>query len=93
MGNDSGLSHLAAACATPALVVFGPTRPQRTAPVGGPVRILRREDLPCLECFRFDCPVPGHPCMEGLAPDRLFRELEELLAGRVQALPERFTAR
>jgi ADP-heptose:LPS heptosyltransferase len=81
VGNDSAMGHLAAACGTPAVVVFGPTRPSVTAPVGKTVRILRREDLPCLECGLFGCPVPGHPCMEALSPAVLWQELASLLSG------------
>ncbi len=42
IGSDSGVSHLAAAVGTPALVVFGPTDPQVWAPRGDAVRIVRR---------------------------------------------------
>ncbi|MDR3671748.1 MAG: glycosyltransferase family 9 protein [Holophaga sp.] len=80
VGNDSALGHLAAACGIPSVLVFGPTRPSVTAPVGPGVRILRREDLPCLECGLFGCPVPGHPCMEGLSPALLWQELAALLS-------------
>lgn len=42
-GNDSGISHLAAALALDALVLFGPTRPEEWAPRGrGRVQILRK---------------------------------------------------
>ena len=68
VGNDSALSHLAAACHTPLVAVFGPTRPALTAPRGPQVRILRNESLACLGCLRLQCPVPGHPCMEALDP-------------------------
>ncbi len=35
VGNDSGLTHLAAAIGCPTVALFGPTAPARTAPVGG----------------------------------------------------------
>jgi len=41
--------------------------------VGPRVRVLRREDLDCLECGGFSCRVPGHPCMEAL-PGALIEE-------------------
>jgi ADP-heptose:LPS heptosyltransferase len=41
LGNDSGVAHLAAACGTRTLVLFGPTDPARWAPVGRAVRTLR----------------------------------------------------
>jgi len=68
VGNDSALAHLTAACHTPLVAVFGPTRPEWTAPRGPRVTLLRNESLDCLGCLRLQCPVPGHPCMEGLDP-------------------------
>jgi ADP-heptose:LPS heptosyltransferase len=41
LGNDSGVSHLAAACGTRTLALFGPTDPAQWAPVGRAVRTLR----------------------------------------------------
>ncbi len=43
VGNDSGLTHLAAVVGCPTVALFGPTAPARTAPVGGAV-ILRAPD-------------------------------------------------
>jgi hypothetical protein len=41
LGNDSGVAHLAAACGTRTLALFGPTDPARWAPVGRAVDTLR----------------------------------------------------
>ncbi len=41
IGNDSGITHLAAAVATPVLALFGPTDPEVWAPRGPHVRIGR----------------------------------------------------
>ncbi len=41
VGNDSGVTHLAAACGAPVLAVFGPTDPELWAPVGPRVRVVR----------------------------------------------------
>jgi ADP-heptose:LPS heptosyltransferase len=41
LGNDSGVAHLAAACGTRTLALFGPTDPERWAPVGPGVATLR----------------------------------------------------
>jgi lipopolysaccharide heptosyltransferase II len=37
LGNDSGLTHLAAAVGCPTVALFGPTDPRRTAPTGSAV--------------------------------------------------------
>ena len=44
LGNDSGLSHLAAAVGTPVVALFGPTDPAVWAPRGASVTILKIED-------------------------------------------------
>jgi heptosyltransferase-3 len=44
VGNDSGVSHLAAAWGTPVLALFGPTDPAQWAPVGPRVSVLRAQD-------------------------------------------------
>ncbi|HEX9008982.1 MAG TPA: glycosyltransferase family 9 protein [Holophagaceae bacterium] len=80
VGNDSALAHLAAACHTPLVAAFGPTRPELTAPRGPRVTILRKEDLSCLGCLLLQCPVPGHPCMEALEPARLRAAVASALA-------------
>lgn len=41
VGNDSGVTHLAAAVGTPVLALFGPTDPARWAPRGPNVRVVR----------------------------------------------------
>jgi heptosyltransferase-3 len=44
VGNDSGISHLAAAWGAPVLALFGPTDPAQWAPVGPRVRVVRAGD-------------------------------------------------
>ncbi len=44
IGNDSGVSHLAAASGSPGLVLFGPTDPERWRPLGR-TRVVRRDPL------------------------------------------------
>jgi heptosyltransferase-3 len=41
IGNDSGITHLAAAAGTPVLAIFGPTDPQVWAPRGSHVRVVQ----------------------------------------------------
>jgi len=44
VGNDSGVSHLAAAAGTPGIAIFGSTDPDRWRPLGN-VRIVRASNL------------------------------------------------
>ena len=41
IGNDSGLTHMAAALGAPTVAVFGPTDPGTWRPLGRVVRVLR----------------------------------------------------
>ncbi len=41
IGNDAGMTHLAAACGVPAIALFGPTDPRVWRPRGPDVRVLR----------------------------------------------------
>jgi ADP-heptose:LPS heptosyltransferase len=41
VGNDSGVTHLAAACGAPTVAVFGPSDPSTWSPRGPTVRVLR----------------------------------------------------
>jgi len=41
LGNDSGISHLAALVGTPSVVLFGPTDPRTWSPRGTTVRVLQ----------------------------------------------------
>jgi len=41
LGHDSGISHLAAACEVPCVLLFGPTEPDLWAPPQAGVRVLR----------------------------------------------------
>jgi heptosyltransferase-3 len=44
VGNDSGISHLAAACGVPVVALFGPTDPRVWAPRGTNVRVVASRD-------------------------------------------------
>ncbi len=48
LGHDSGVSHLAAACEVPSILLFGPTDPATWAPPAPHVTILRAEPDPAL---------------------------------------------
>ncbi len=69
VGNDSGITHLAAAVATPVVALFGPSDPGMWAPRGlAPVRLIQS----------------GSPGPEGLATvseERVFAAVHSLLRG------------
>jgi ADP-heptose:LPS heptosyltransferase len=67
LGNDSGISHLAAACGTRTLALFGPTDPAQWAPVGRAVRTLRApsRDLADLRVDEVLAQLAGDSTMTG----------------------------
>ncbi|HJW09948.1 MAG TPA: glycosyltransferase family 9 protein [Holophagaceae bacterium] len=80
LGNDSGLSHLAAACSTPTLALFGSTDPGGSTPWGPRARARsERHGLTCAPCFKRECFVEGHPCLDRISPEAVWSELRELL--------------
>ena len=79
VGNDSGLSHLAAACGTPIVALYGATDPGGSAPWGPRALALKREGIPCAPCFKPHCTVDGHPCLAGILPGEVWARVQELL--------------
>ena len=80
ISNDSGPIHLAAAVGTPVVGIFGPTRPEVTAPRGkGPAVILQR-DTGCnrAPCYYLDC--PDNICMKAVSVEEVLGAAERLLA-------------
>ncbi len=53
IGNDSGVSQLAAFLGLPSVVIFGPADPKRWKPVGPRVQIVHPE-LACNPCFEIE---------------------------------------
>ncbi len=74
VGNDSGISHLAAALGIPTLAMFGPTDPKVWSPRGRNVRVIRKEIhcSPCPQERFFQC--QHFECLKGI-------RLEEVLDG------------
>ena len=62
IGNDSGLAHLAAACGTPVIALFGPQDPRRFAPWSTRTRTLHHR-VPCFPCDQTICVRPELPCV------------------------------
>jgi heptosyltransferase-3 len=50
IGNDSGVSHLAAFIGLPTVAIFGPSDPEIWKPMGRAVKVVR-SDLECSPCF------------------------------------------
>jgi ADP-heptose:LPS heptosyltransferase len=76
---DSGPKHLAVAVGTPTLTLFGSTDPRGWQPALARHEALHDTALPCRPCDLLECPLDGHPCMEGLLPDVVGERALEIL--------------
>lgn len=71
VGNDSGISHLAALLGVPATVLFGPTDPAVWAPRGRRVSVLAGR-APCAPCGREKMRECGERlCLAGIAVEEV----------------------
>jgi ADP-heptose:LPS heptosyltransferase len=76
---NTGPAHLAAAVGTPVVSLFAPTVPAaRWRPWGVPHEVLCA-DVPCAGCRARECPVPGHPCLEGVGVADVLAAVERLV--------------
>jgi heptosyltransferase III len=78
VGNDSGVSHLAAWLGLPSVVVFGPSDPVRWRPLGEGVAIVRPQ-LTCTPCFETapeNCERPD--CILEVSAEEVIEALERV---------------
>ncbi len=76
---NTGPAHLAAAVGTPVVSLFAPVVPdERWRPWGVPVALLGDQTAPCRLTRARDCPVPGHPCLDGLPAGDVVAAVEQL---------------
>jgi ADP-heptose:LPS heptosyltransferase len=77
LGNDSGITHLAAALGVPTMAIFGPTNPAVWAPRGPEVRIVYEKEScsPCSPEARSGC---SRHCLEKIEPTRVLEILSPL---------------
>jgi len=79
LGNDSGITHLAASLGLPTVAVFGPTNPAVWGPRGPGVRIFCAKNLcsPCSPEVRSTC---SRHCLQAIEPDSVIEVLAPFLA-------------
>ncbi|MGH7773884.1 MAG: glycosyltransferase family 9 protein [Candidatus Binatia bacterium] len=78
LGNDSGVTHLAAALGVETVALFGPTDPAQWAPRGKRVTVVSRnvECSPCIHSVMKAC--PHRKCLTTLNPVDVIGKLEEV---------------
>lgn len=75
---NTGPAHLAAAVGAPVVSLYAPTVPAvRWRPWKVPHRLLHIQ-VPCAGCRARTCPVPGHPCLEGVGVEHVLAALGAL---------------
>lgn len=83
IGNDSGMTHLAAAVGVPTVALFGPTDPEIWGPRGERVAIVRKE-LDCSPCTREDLERCAHGrCLELIEVEEVIERAMGLVNGGV----------
>ena len=84
---NTGPAHLAAAVGTPVVSLFAPTVPPLRWRPWGVAHELLFIDVPCAGCRARECPVPGHPCIEGVTNEEVLVAVERFAADRTRTVP------
>ena len=78
VSNDSGLMHIAAALQTPLVAIYGSTDPQHTPPLSKN-HVIAKLDLTCSPCFKRDCPLDHHDCLQKLTPQTVIMKAQSII--------------
>jgi len=71
VGGDTGPLHLAAACGTPIVGIFGPTDPLRNGPFSSEDIVVSHQ-VPCGPCYKRTCPIYNKECLRLVQVDEVF---------------------
>jgi len=82
IGNDSGVSHLAAWAGVPSVVIFGPTDPARWRPRGDAVAIVQPplDCMPCFETAAENCAAAD--CLARITPGDVMEAFQRVVRSR-----------
>ena len=81
IGNNSGLTHIAAAVKTPMIQLFGPGEPEKFGYGNDKNILLMKSDCPYYPCDQRSCKYRNHWCMEQISVEEVmkaFREITDL---------------
>ncbi|GAS99034.1 transferase [Mycolicibacterium canariasense] len=75
---NTGPAHLAAAVGTPVVSLFAPVVPaSQWMPYARRVIRLGDQNAPCRDSRARTCPIPGHPCLDGISDAEVVTAVEE----------------
>jgi ADP-heptose:LPS heptosyltransferase len=77
--NDTGISHVAAALATPSVIVCCGSDPVRWAPLDSRRHAVVGAPVACRPCMHFSCPI-GHHCAVNITADTVATTAAHVLA-------------
>lgn len=81
VANDSAPMHLAAAVGSPVVGIFGPSKPEETAPLGPRSRAVAGPVDCRPECDENGCSrVDGPICLDAVRPEMVWEAVEEILS-------------
>jgi ADP-heptose:LPS heptosyltransferase len=82
---NTGPAHLAAAVGTPVVSLFSPVVPAvRWRPWGVPQMLLGDQRAACAGSRARVCPVPGHPCLDGVPVAEVVAAVDRLASPRTR---------
>ncbi|MFW7340972.1 glycosyltransferase family 9 protein [Pollutimonas sp. H1-120] len=71
--NDTGISHIAAALATPSVVIACGSDAARWAPLDSDLHPVLHHSVPCRPCAYRQCPI-GHVCAKAISVDQVLAQ-------------------
>jgi len=87
---NTGPAHLAAAVGTPVVSLFAPVVPRAWwEPYGVATRVLGDQDAACAATGARSCPVPGHPCLDGVPVAAVVDAVDEIARPAPPPAPRR----
>jgi ADP-heptose:LPS heptosyltransferase len=82
--NDTGISHVAAALATPSVIICCGSDPVRWAPLDSSRHAVVGAPVACRPCMHYSCPI-GHHCAVNITADTVSAIAAHVLAANEKA--------